>query len=297
MNRFWKSGRVRFAAAGAVALAVAALASVGGVGYAARLVGGSNISAAAAQYPPSKVTICHHTHSQKNLFVTINVSERALPAHLGHGDTVGPCPQQSLTPEQGEKPAKQHEEGSAPLQRASEGQGSRLVGHVGSTHGGPLQSNGGQGLGQSEPRAKARPTGTARRNGHSHDKAKGQGSGQGHGHSNGHGHGHGPKPTREPRPWQSRRRKLATPTDTRSRSRHQGRSSRRESPSRGSLAKQGISDDPARPLPAGILASTTRAQAALTKDLTGGVEAGRAHHPAAGVGRGAAQVEAAGGVW
>src|SRR6266550_3151568 len=66
MNRFWKSGRVRFAAAGAVALAVAALASVGGVGYAARLVGGSNISAAAAQYPPSKVTICHHTHSQKN---------------------------------------------------------------------------------------------------------------------------------------------------------------------------------------------------------------------------------------
>jgi len=92
MNRFWKSGRARFAAAGAVALAVAALASMGGVGYAARLVGGSNISAAAAQYPPSKVTICHHTHSQKNPFVTIIVSERALPAHLGHGDTVGPCP-------------------------------------------------------------------------------------------------------------------------------------------------------------------------------------------------------------
>lgn len=193
MNRFWKSGRVRFAAAGAVALAVAALASVGGVGYAARLVGGSNISAAAAQYPPSKVTICHHTHSQKNPFVTINVSERALPAHLGHGDTVGPCSQQSLTPEQGEKPAKQH----VKAQHHSNGQQNgkkkgHAGGHVGSTQGGPLQSNGGEDLGQSEAK------GQSKANGHSHDKATGQGNGQGHGHSNGQGqgqsqesHGHG----------------------------------------------------------------------------------------------------------
>jgi len=200
MNRFWKSGRVRFAAAGAVALAVAALASVGGVGYAARLVGGSNISAAAAQYPPSKVTICHHTHSQKNPFVTITVSERALPAHLGHGDTVEPCPQQSRTPEQGEKPAKQH--GKAQHHSNGQQKGKKkghAGGHVGSTQGGPLQGNGGQDLGQSEA------------NGHSHSKgkgpgnnqddaqtqAKGQGNGQGHGHSNGQGqsqresHGHG----------------------------------------------------------------------------------------------------------
>jgi hypothetical protein len=190
MNRFWKSGRVRFAAAGAVALAVAALASVGGVGYAARLVGGSNISAAAAQYPPSKVTICHHTHSQKNPFVTINVSERALPAHLGHGDTVGPCPQQSLTPEQGEKPAKQHEKAQHHSNGHQKGKG-HAGGHVGSTQGGPLQSNGGQGLAQSEAKGQSKATGHSKANGHSHDKAKGQGSGQGHGHSNGHGHGHG----------------------------------------------------------------------------------------------------------
>jgi hypothetical protein len=188
MNRFWKSGRVRFAAAGAVALAVAALASVGGVGYAARLVGGSNISAAAAQYPPSKVTICHHTHSQKNPFVTINVSERALPAHLGHGDTVGPCPQQSLTPEQGEKPAKQHEKAQHHSNGHQKGKG-HAGGHVGSTQGGPLQSNGGQGLAQSEAKGQSKATGHSKANGHSHDKAKGQGSGQGHGHSNGHGHG------------------------------------------------------------------------------------------------------------
>ena len=200
MNRFWKSGRVRFAAAGAVAFAVAALASVGGVGYAARLVGGSNISAAAAQYPPSKVTICHHTHSQKNPFVTINVSERALPAHLGHGDTVGPCPQQSLTPEQGEKPAKQH----AKAQHHSNGQQKgkkkgHAGGHVGSTQGGPLQSNGGEDLGQSEAKGQSKVNGHSKANGHSHDKATGQGNGQGHGHSNDHGqgqsqresHGHG----------------------------------------------------------------------------------------------------------
>jgi hypothetical protein len=186
MNRFWKSGRVRFAAAGAVALAVAALASVGGVGYAARLVGGSNISAAAAQYPPSKVTICHHTHSQKNPFVTINVSERALSAHLGHGDTVGPCPQQSLTPEQGEKPAKQHEKAQHHFNGQQNGKKKgHAAGHVSSTEGGSLQSNGGQDLGQSVAK------GQSKANGHSHDKATGQGNGQGHGHSSDHGQGQG----------------------------------------------------------------------------------------------------------
>jgi hypothetical protein len=39
-----------------------------------------------------KVTICHHTGSKKHPFHPITVDEHALPAHTGHGDTVGPCP-------------------------------------------------------------------------------------------------------------------------------------------------------------------------------------------------------------
>ena len=201
-------GRTRLLA---VALAIAAagvFASVGMAGFGPELVGLSHKSTTPTtdQYPTSKVTICHHTHSQKNPFVTIIVSERALPAHLGHGDTVGPCPQQSLTPEQGEKPAKQH--GKAHHHSNGQQKGKKkghAGGHEGSTQGSPLQGNEGQGHGQSQG------NGESKANGHSHGKGKGpgndqgdgqsqpkgQGNGQGHGHSNDKGqgqagsHGHG----------------------------------------------------------------------------------------------------------
>ena len=72
-------------AAGIGVLAVGALASVGAA------VSPKRTSAAGAQYQPHKVMLCHHTHSKKNPFVTIIVAKKALPAHLRHGDTIGPC--------------------------------------------------------------------------------------------------------------------------------------------------------------------------------------------------------------
>jgi hypothetical protein len=91
MTRSSKSNWRRPTAVVAVsAFAVGALASI------AAAVSSSGPSAAASQYA-NKVTICHHTHSQKNPFVTITVSQNALPAHMRHRDTTGPCPPVSAT--------------------------------------------------------------------------------------------------------------------------------------------------------------------------------------------------------
>ena len=77
----------RLRRSGGLAAAAAAAASV----LAAIALGGPSAASGQYQYD-KKVTICHHTGSEKNPFVTITVSRNALPAHLGHGDTVGPCP-------------------------------------------------------------------------------------------------------------------------------------------------------------------------------------------------------------
>lgn len=156
-----------------------------GVGYAAGLVHLKHSSATDAQYPPSKVTICHHTHSQKNPFVTITVSEHALPAHLGHGDTVGACSeQQGSTETQAGKPKKAkpaHEsrgKSAAAHARKAERKASQAEAKAG-------KSNHGKALGHGK-------SGT---HGKSQAKGHGQGKGKGHdknaNHGNGHGQGHG----------------------------------------------------------------------------------------------------------
>ena len=109
-----RAGSLRIAFAGGLtALMLVAVASVGGVSYAAggahgvwqsahKLVSKHSKSHRTAPAKSSakdqyggqeKVTICHHTGSKKNPTETIQVSKSAVPGHLKHGDSVGPCSQ------------------------------------------------------------------------------------------------------------------------------------------------------------------------------------------------------------
>ncbi len=187
MHRFKKSRSAHLAAAAAVALAVGVPASLGGVGFASRLVGFAETTPVAAQYPPSKVTICHHTHSLTNPFVTITVSERALPAHLRHGDTIGPCQEQS--PAATAKPLKVHPaHTSKSKQKGNKG---RHLGPKSPAHLRPAAANHGQGKGQGA----GKPATTGAENGHGkalgQNKVHGQGNGKGQGQVHGQGPDHG----------------------------------------------------------------------------------------------------------
>ncbi len=83
------TGRARLRGLFAVVAALGALAALGVLAGASWSATGSS-NATQYQYG-TKVTICHHTHSKKNPWVTITVSQKAVNAHLKHGDTLGAC--------------------------------------------------------------------------------------------------------------------------------------------------------------------------------------------------------------
>ena len=110
--------------------------------------GVARTSASAAMYQyAGKVTICHHTHSAKNPAVTITISSSALPAHLRHGDTVGPCGKTSAS-----APTTTHKGGEGHGNGGGEGHGNS--GHERGSGGGNGHGNSGgngQGHGHGKP--------------------------------------------------------------------------------------------------------------------------------------------------
>jgi len=148
-------------------------------------------SAAQYQY---KVTICHHTHSATNPGVTITVSSSALPAHMRHGDTMGPCGTAAAagTTAAGAKVAgkkavakKAHAKGaakkSAPAPAASTSQSSGTTQQTAPTSSSPTSST--------DTGSKTSDQASEHGNGDGHGNAGGNGNGNAGGNGKGKGHG------------------------------------------------------------------------------------------------------------
>ena len=93
MKRVFRSTDRRLVGAAVVSGLLLVPLGVFGSSALARTASGLGPSAAQYQY---KVTICHHTGSTKHPWHTISISNRAVAAHLRHGDFVvtptAPCP-------------------------------------------------------------------------------------------------------------------------------------------------------------------------------------------------------------
>lgn len=114
MKRPFRSADRRLVGAAVVSGLLFVPLGVFGSSALARTATGQGPSAAQYQY---KVLVCHHTGSKKHPWHTISISNRALPAHLRHHDTVGPCTSSPTTGHDHGKPT------SGPSQTSSESHG------------------------------------------------------------------------------------------------------------------------------------------------------------------------------
>jgi hypothetical protein len=93
MNDFLHGARRRAAASLAVTAALLVpLAVFGGPALAHSASAVHQYGHSSSSQYQYKVTICHHTGSKKHPWHQITISNKAVSAHLRHGDVLPPCP-------------------------------------------------------------------------------------------------------------------------------------------------------------------------------------------------------------
>lgn len=143
--------------------AVLVFAAIGGTGLAGGLAkpGKAQYAPGQYQYSEKKVTVCHKGK------VTIRVSVNALPAHKGHGDSMGLCPALAAA------------KAKAAKAKAAKSEDQSGATDTSSTSGPGKGSGNGKGNGKANGSGKGNASGNATAPTNGGDKGNGNGKGNG----------------------------------------------------------------------------------------------------------------------